>query len=356
MSNAFLDGIRSLANERDISEAELVEAFEQALSVAYRKYKGLEIEVNLRLDSKVKSGVVVDKEVVGEVLEPAAQIALVEALKLNPDVEIGDTVPVQTDPTLFGRIASQSFKQVLNQRMREAELRQVHETFSERINDIMSATVLRREDQNVVLQVNRHEVRLPRREQVQSDDYRANERMKVLIVKIEEGYRGFEVIVSRSHPTLVRRLLELEVPEIAEGLVEIMGISREPGQRTKISVVSRDERIDAVGACVGQRGARIQAIMNELRPEKIDIIPWSEDPIEYIQNALNPAKVQSIHLDHESKTATVSVHESQQSLAIGKQGQNVRLASRLTEWRIDIRSENESGMEEAQGRRRPEGP
>jgi N utilization substance protein A len=355
MSNAFLDGIRSLANERDISETELVEAFEQALSVAYRQYKGLETEVCLRLDSQVKTGVVVDKEIVGEVLEPAAQIALTEALKINPSAQIGDTLPVPTDPTNFGRIASQKFKQVLSQRMREAELRQVHETFSERINDIMSATVLRREEQNVILQINRHEVKLPRREQVQSDDYRSNERLKVLILKIEESHRGFEVIASRSHPTLVRRLLELEVPEVAEGLVEVMGISREPGQRTKLAVVSRDERIDAVGSCVGQRGARIQAIMNELRPEKIDIIPWSEDPVVYIQNALNPAKVQSIHLDDSSKTATVSVHESQQSLAIGKQGQNVRLASRLTEWRIDIRSENQAGSEEAQGRRRPEG-
>jgi N utilization substance protein A len=185
-------------------------------------------------------------------------------------------------------------------------------------------------------------VRLPKREQVPTDDYRPNERLRVYVLKIEESPRGFEVIVSRSHPNLLRKLLEMEVPEIAEHLVEIKAIAREPGQRSKIAVISHDERIDAVGACVGQRGSRIQSLMDELRPEKIDVVPFSTDPQTYIINALSPAKVNSIRLNHEDHSAYVVVPDNQLSLAIGRGGQNVRLAARLTEWKIDIRSEEQA--------------
>ncbi len=349
--------LKQIAVERDIPIEELKDELEQALAIAYKKYKGATGDVTLRLDSSVKSGAVIEKEVVGEVLEPSFQISLQVALKKNPEAQIGDFIAVEVDPIQFGRIAAQTFKQVLSQKIREAEKRQIHDLFSERVGDVVSSTVTRREEGAILLLSNRAEVRMPKREQVGTDDYRPNERFKVYVVKIDEGSRGFEVIVSRSHPNLIRRLLELEVPEVAEGLVEIVNIAREPGQRSKIAVVSHDERVDAVGACVGPRGARIQVLMDELRPEKIDVVPYSEDPKQFIINALSPAKVNSIKFfneeDEEERTAYVVVPDSQLSLAIGRGGQNVRLAARLTRWKIDIRSEVQAAQESSEGT--PEG-
>lgn len=339
----ILKHIEQIAIERDIPVDELRDELEDALAVAYKKYKGVAGEISLRLSSKVKSGAVIEKEVVGEVLEPSLQIALVDAQVKNPDIQVGDFIDIEVDPNLFGRIAAQTFKQVLQQKMREAELRRLHDQFSELVGEVVSGIVTRREDQNVLLQVNnRHEIMVPKREQVPTDDYRANERLRVLVLKIEEDRRGFAVVGSRSHPNLLRKLLEYEVPEVAEGLVEIKSVAREPGQRSKIAVKSNDERIDAVGACVGQRGSRIQVLMDELRPEKIDVVPWSEDAKTFITNALSPAKVNSIKLEEteEERTAYVVVPDSQLSLAIGRGGQNVRLAARLTDWKIDIKSDN----------------
>lgn len=335
--------LKQIANERELPLDELTAELEDALAVAYKKYKNVNGEVTLRLTNKVQSGAVIEKEVVGEVLEPSLQIALTDAQKKRPDVQIGDFVDIEVDPNLFGRIAAQTFKQVLQQKMREAELRRLHDQFSELVGEVVSGIVTRREEQSVLLQVNnRHEIVVPRREQVPTDDYRPNERMRVLVLKIEEDRRGFAVIGSRSHPNLLRKLLEYEVPEIAESIVEIKSVAREPGQRSKIAVQSHDERVDAVGACVGQRGSRIQVLMDELRPEKIDVVPWSEDPKTFIINALSPAKVNSIKLieDGDERTAQVIVPDSQLSLAIGRGGQNVRLAARLTDWKIDIKSDN----------------
>ncbi len=339
----ILQHLQQIATERDIPVEELRTELEEALAVAYKKYKNVTGEIDLRLTDKVKSGAVIEKEVVGEVLEPSLQIALVDAQVKHPEVQIGDFIDVEVDPNLFGRIAAQTFKQVLQQKMREAELRRLHDQFSELVGEVVSGIVTRREDQNVLLQVNnRHEIVVPKREQVPTDDYRANERLRVIVLKIDEDRRGFAVVGSRSHPNLLRKLLEYEVPEIAEGLVEIKSIAREPGQRSKVAVKSNDERIDAVGACVGQRGSRIQVLMDELRPEKIDVVPWHEDQKTFITNALSPAKVNSIRLEEngEDKIAHVVVPDSQLSLAIGRGGQNVRLAARLTEWKIDIRSDN----------------
>lgn len=349
----ILHELQQIAIERDIPIEELKAELETALAVAYKKYKGATGEVTLRLDSSVKSGAVIDKEVVGEVLEPSFQISLEVARKYRPDAQIGEFVAIEVDPIQFGRIAAQTFKQVLQQKLREAELRQIHDNFSELVGDVISGQVTRREENNVLLQVNRMEVKLPKREQVGTEDYRANDRMKVYVLKIEETHRGFEVVVSRSHPNLVRKLLELEVPEISEGIVEIKSVAREPGQRTKIAVFSHDERIDAMGACVGQRGSRIQALMDELRPEKIDVVAYSDDPLTYITNALSPAKVNSIKLDPETKNAYCVVPESQLSLAIGRGGQNVRLAARLTDWKIDIRSEAQAAAENADRKKAP---
>jgi N utilization substance protein A len=235
-------------------------------------------------------------------------VSLDVARKYREDAEIGDFMSFEIDTSTFGRIAAQTFKQVLSQKIREVEQRKVLEQFHDLVGEVVTGTVTRRDESSVLIQVNRTEVELPKREQVNGDDYRANERLRVFVLKLDEGYRGFRVIVSRSHPNLLRKLVELEVPEVAEGVVEIMSVSREPGQRSKIAVLSHDERIDAVGACVGPRGARVQAIMEELRPEKI-------------------------------------VPETQLSLAIGRGGQNVRLAARLTDWKIDIRSDAQAAEE-----------
>lgn len=335
--------LKQIANEREIPLNELTAELEEALAVSYKKYKGVNGEITLRLTNKVKSGAVIEKEVVGEVLEPSLQIALVDAQVKNPDLQIGDFVDIEVDPNTFGRIAAQTFKQVLQQKMREVELRKLHDHFSELVGEVVSGIITRREEQNVLLQVNnRHEIVIPRREQVPTDDYRPNERMRAVVLKIDEDRRGFAVVASRSHPNLLRKLLEYEVPEIAEGIVEVMSVAREPGQRSKIAVISRDERVDAVGACVGQRGSRIQVLMDELRPEKIDVVPYSDDPKTFIINALSPAKVNSITLTENDgeRNAQVIVPDSQLSLAIGRGGQNVRLAARLTDWKIDIRSDN----------------
>lgn len=341
----ILHELKQIATEREIPVEELVIELEQALAVAYKKFTGSSGDASVRLDKTKKSGAVVEKEVVGEVLDYATQIGLEAAKKHNAEVQIGDFVPIEIDTNTFGRIAAQTFKQVLQQKLREAELRKVHDQFSDLIGEVVSGLVARREDSNVMIQVNRHEVQLPKREQVPTDDYRPNERIKVYVLKIEESFRGFNIIVSRSHPNLLRKLVELEVPEVAEGLVEIKSVAREPGQRSKIGVVSHDERIDAVGACVGQRGARIQAIMDELRPEKVDVVPFSDDPKTLITNALSPAKVNTLRLDVENKSAYVVVPDTQLSLAIGRGGQNVRLAARLTDWKIDIRSEAQAAEE-----------
>jgi N utilization substance protein A len=343
----ILEQLKQIAIERELSMDELKDELEQALAVAYKKYKAVQGEVILRLDSSVPSGAVIEKEVVGEVLEPSLQVSIEVAKKYHAEAQIGDFLPLEVDPNTFGRIAAQTFKQVLQQKFREAEMRKLHDQFSDMVGEVMSGIIMRREEGNVLLQVNRLEVVLPKREQVGTDDYRPQERMRVLVLKIEEDRRGFQVIASRSHPNLIRKLLEQEVPEIAEGVVEIMSIAREPGQRSKIAVISHDERIDGVGACVGQRGARIQVLMDELRPEKIDVVPWSEDPKTFIINALSPAKVNTLRLNEEEKSAYVVVPDNQLSLAIGRGGQNVRLAARLTEWKIDIRSEEQANQEKA---------
>lgn len=343
----ILKQLEQIANERELSMDELKIELETALAVAYKKYKAVQGDIVLRLDNSVPSGAVIEKEVVGEVLEPSMQVSIEVAKRYKEDVQIGDFLPLEVDPNTFGRIAAQTFKQVLQQKFREAELRKLHDQFSEMVGEVMSGIVTRREEGNVLLQVNRHEVVLPKREQVGTDDYRPQERLRVLVLKIEEDRRGFQVVASRSHPNLIRKLLEQEVPEISEGVVEIIAIAREPGQRSKIAVTSHDERVDGVGACVGQRGSRIQILMDELRPEKIDVVPFSEDPKTFIINALSPAKVNTIRLNEEEKSAYVTVPDNQLSLAIGRGGQNVRLAARLTEWKIDIRSEEQANQEKA---------
>lgn len=343
----IIQQLNQIATERDIPLEELIKELEEALAVAYKKFVGAPGDVTVKIDPEKGWTASIQKEVVGEVLEPSYQMGVTEARKRNPGAEIGDFIPVDVDPNRFGRIAAQTFKQVLTQKLREAEQRRISDTFSAALNDIVTGTVLRREDPIVYVQVNRAEAELPKWEQVPSEPYRPNDRIRVYVLRVEDSRRGTKVIVSRTHPNLVRKLFELEVPEVEQGIVVIKNVAREPGQRSKVAVVSTDERVDAVGSCVGPRGTRVQAIVEELHDEKIDIVPFSDDAKAYIVNALSPAKVNSIRLDEENRSAYVVVPDTQLSLAIGKGGQNVRLAARLTDWKIDIRSEAQAAAEAA---------
>jgi len=341
----ILQQLNQIAQERDISLEDLLREIEEALASSYKKYVGANGEVSVHIDPKKGWTAFLEKEVVGMVSDPTLQMSITEAKKRKPDAEIGDFVEVEVDPNRFGRIAAATFKQVLTQKLREAETRQIYDVFNEKIGGVVPGTVTRKDGQSVYVQVNRVEAELPKREQVPTEPYRPNDRMRVYVLRVDDQAKRLRVLVSRTHPNLLRKLFELEVPEIEQGVVEIKSVAREPGQRSKVAVLSTDERVDAVGACVGPRGARVQAIVDELYDEKIDIVPYSEDPTTYIMNALSPAKVNKITLNEDEKSAYCIVPDNQLSLAIGKGGQNVRLAARLTEWKIDIRSESQATAE-----------
>lgn len=334
--------LEAIAREREISVPELLSEIEESLATAYQKFIGAKAAVTVHIDPQKGWSALLDKEIVAVVTEPAFQISLEKAREIDPKSVIGDFIQMPVDPNRFGRIAAATFKQTLNQKLREAETRQINEVLREKINDIVQASVSRREGQTVYMQISSIEAELPKREQVPSEAYRLNDRMKVYLLKVEDSGRRARATVSRTHPNLLRKLFETEVPEVNEGLVIIKSVARDPGQRSKIAVASTDVRVDPIGACVGPRGARVQAISDELFDEKIDIVPYSDDPVVYIQNALNPAKVNSIKLNADEKSAYCIVPDNQLSLAIGKGGQNVRLAVRLTEWKIDIRSESQA--------------
>lgn len=338
----ILQQLNQIAQERDLPLEDLKRELEESLAQAYKKFVGAKGDVTVHLDPRKGWTAFLEKEVVGFVTEPSFQIGIAEARKKKPDAEIGDFIPSEVDPNRFGRIAAQTFKQVLSQKLREAEHRHIHEAFHEKMGDVVSGTVTRREGQSVFIQINRVECELPKREQVPTEPYRPNDRLRVYVLRVDDSTKRLRVLVSRTHPNLLRKLFELEVPEIADGIVLIKSVAREPGQRSKIAVSSTDERVDAVGACVGQRGARVQAIVDELYDEKIDVVPYSDDPRTFIINALSPAKVNELKLNEEEKSAYVIVPDGQLSLAIGKGGQNVRLAARLTDWKIDIRSETQA--------------
>lgn len=341
----IMQQLRQIAQERDIPYEELLHEIEEALAVAYKKYVNAVGEVAVHIDPEKGWKCILEKEVVGVVADPSIQMSLADARKRKADTEIGDFVPIEVDPNRFGRIAASTFKQVLSQKLREAEIRQVNDVFQEKIGDVVPGTVSRKDEHSVYVQVNKIETELPRREMVPTEPYRLNDRMRVYVLRVDDSQRRLRVIVSRTHPNLLRKLFELEVPEIATGVVQIKSVAREPGQRSKIAVISTDERVDAVGSCVGPRGTRVQAIVEELYDEKIDIVPFSEESMAYITNALSPAKVNSIKLNEDEKSAYVVVPDNQLSLAIGKGGQNVRLAARLTDWKIDIRSEAQAASE-----------
>ncbi|HWQ13149.1 MAG TPA: transcription termination factor NusA [Roseiflexaceae bacterium] len=342
MKSDFYAAISQIAAERGIPKEAIVEVMEKALVTAYRRTLGNNpppIEVSVKLDPTTgQARVYAEKQVVDEVLDDRFEIEYERARRIKPDVEIGETVIVESTPNDFGRIAAQTAKQVILQGIKEVEREHIYGEYMDREGELVTATVQRIAKGNVILEMGKAEAILPPKEQVDNDRYYHGQRLKVYLMEIRREDRGPRLIASRTHKQLILRLFEMEVPEIYNGTVEIKSIAREPGLRTKVAVAARQEGIDPVGSCVGMRGIRIQNIVNELNGEKIDVVQWSPDPKEFIANALSPAQVVEVQLREEEHTATVIVPDKQLSLAIGKEGQNVRLAAKLTGWRIDIKS------------------
>jgi N utilization substance protein A len=344
MNAELIEALRLLEKERGIDAEVLFEAIEEALVSAYKREFDAKTTDNIRAEVDRQSGemrVFLTKTVVSEVTDGNAEISLEDAKALSEDFELGDMMEFELQPQDFGRLAAQTAKNVINQKLCSAERERIHNEFSSRIGELAAGVVQRKDRREVIVDIGRAEAVLPYNEQVRLDGYNFNQRMRFLILKVDEKKGRPIIYVSRSHPNLVRKLFEQEVPEIAAGVVEVMSIAREAGSRTKIAVASRDSNVDSVGSCVGQRGLRVQAIMDEMMGEKIDIIEWSPDIAEFISNSLNPAKVVRVDTQEEERIARVIVPDHQLSLAIGREGQNARLAARLTGWKIDIKSESQ---------------
>jgi transcription termination/antitermination protein NusA len=342
MKSDFMAAINQVIAEKGISKEVVVGAIEAALVSAYkRNIPGASTQdVVVRLDRETgESRVYVKREVVDVVRDPKLEMTLDEAHRISPGAHLGDVVEEESTPSDFGRIAAQTAKQVILQRLREAERELVFSEFNDREGDIVTGVIQRADARAVVVDLGKAEATLPPTEQVSSETgfYRPGRRMKFYLLEIHRTPKGPQIVVSRSHRNLVRRLLELEVPEIFNGTVEIRAIAREPGSRSKVAVSARQDGVDPVGACVGIRGVRIQNVVNELSGERIDVIEWNADPATFVGKALSPAQVVSVTLNEAEKTATVIVPERQLSLAIGKEGQNARLAAKLTNWRVDIK-------------------
>ena len=338
MSAELFNLLDEIEEEKGISKDVVLDALESALISAYKKNFGAVEDINVKFSDDGDIRIFARKEVVEEVEDRETQISLDDAQKIKGDYKAGDVAEFEVTPDSFGRIAAQTARQVVFQRIREAEREKMVDEYSDRENSIASAIVRKIERRNVMLEIDGAESVLMPNEQVKHDNYRVGERYKVFVVEVADSIKGVHLVVSRSHPGLVRCLFELEVPEIAQGIIEFKGISREAGSRSKIAVASTMDNVDPVGTCIGPKGMRVQNVIDELRGEKIDIIRYSDDPAEYVSNALSPADVVSIEVFPENKMCKVVVPESQLSLAIGKEGQNVRLAARLTGWKIDLSS------------------
>lgn len=342
MNAEFMQAFEQLGKEKGIAPEILFDAIEAALISAYKRNFGSAQNVRVSLDRNTgEIHVFARKNVVEEVKDTRLEISLDDAKKLDVRYEVEDVVEQEVTPKNFGRIAAQTAKQVVVQRIREAERGIIYEEFSNRESDIVTGIVQRIEQKNVYIDLGKAESILGTSEQIPGETYRHGDRLKAYIVEVKKTTKGPQILVSRTHPGLLKRLFELEVPEIHDGIVEIKSVAREPGLRSKISVHSRDEDVDPVGACVGHKGMRVQTIVNELRGEKIDIVKWNVDPAKYIANALSPAKVISVDVNEIEKVSKVVVPDYQLSLAIGKEGQNARLAAKLTGWKIDIKSESQ---------------
>ncbi len=343
MKNDFLVAITQLCNERNLPKEVVITAVEQALVSAYKRNFGGGQNISAIIDATTgKVRIFALKTIVDEAHDKRMEITLPEARAYDPMAEIGSSIQIETTPDDFGRIAAQTAKQVILQRIREAERDALYATFAGREGEIILGTVHNVDSQNITINLGKIEAVLPRTEQIPSERYRHGQKIRAYISEVNKTSRGPQVVLSRTHRNMLRRLFEVEVPEIFNGLVEIKSIAREPGARSKIAVAAHQDGVDPVGACVGQRGVRIQAIVNELNGEKIDVVEWSSDVAHFIGNALSPAKVVATTLTEDAngdKVANVVVDDKQLSLAIGKEGQNARLAAKLTGWRIDIKSE-----------------
>ena len=343
----FLETLRELSRERSIDEEILFEAIEQALITAYKRNFGSAQNVRVTLSRDTGHyHVYALKTVVEDTDDEITEISLAQARTIRPEYEVGDVIEIEVTPANFGRVAAQTAKQVVVQRIREAERGMIYEEFQSRESDILTGLVQRVENRNVFIDLGKTEAVLTPAEQIPTETYSHGDRIKAFIVEVKKTNKGPQVVVSRTHPGLLKRLFELEVPEIQEGIVEIKSVAREPGNRSKIAVWSKDESVAPVGSCVGYRGMRVQAIVDELGSEKIDIVKWSEDPAKFIANALSPSKVVSVAVNEAEKVSRVVVPDYQLSLAIGKEGQNARLAAKLTGWKIDIKSESQAADEE----------
>lgn len=342
----MFDALENLSREKGIDKDVLLEALEAALISAYKKNFKSASNVRVELDEETgKMAVFSRKTVVEEVEDHQQEISLDEARETDPNLELDDIIEVEVTPKDFGRIAAQAAKQVVTQRVREAERGVIFSEYVDREEDVMTGIIQRKDSRFIYVNLGKVEAKLAEAEQMPTEEYNIHDRIKVFVTKVENTSKGPQIYISRSHPGLLKRLFEMEVPEIFDGIVEIKSVAREAGDRSKVSVYAADPDVDPVGSCVGQKGQRVQAIVNELKGEKIDIVEWSEDPKVYVSNALSPSQVVEVIVDEEEKATTVIVPDYQLSLAIGKRGQNARLAAKLTGWKIDIKSETEAREE-----------
>ena len=349
MNRELISVIDEIGRQKGIDKTKVIGAIEAALQTAAKKRFGQAENIQVEIDSKTgEISVVSKKTIVESVSNPKAEISLKEARAYDSEAEIGDEIGSLIEMDELGRIAAQTAKQVIFQKVREAEWEAVQKEYSTRQGDLVNGIILGMERRNYLVDLGKTEAILPIQEQIPRETYRRGDRVKAMLLEVRRTPKDVQVILTRSHPQFVSKLFELEVPEVMEKIVEIKAVVREPGDRTKIAVTSREKAVDPVGACVGIKGSRVQAVVRELRGEKIDIITWTSDPRVFIAEALNPATIEKVGVDEEKKSALVVVADSQLSLAIGKNGQNVRLAARLTGWKIDIISATEYEKEKAE--------
>jgi len=342
MKSELMSVIDQIGREKGIEKEKVLAALESALLTAAKKRFGQGDNIQVDIDTDTGEISIVSKKTIAEnVIDVKTEISLEEARKIDGEAEMGDEIGSLIDMDDFGRIAAQAAKQVICQKVREAEWESIEREFSKKEGELVHGVILGQERRNYLVDIGKTEALLPVQEQIPREAHRRGDRVRALLLEVRRTPKDVQVILSRAHPHFVVKLFGLEVPEISEKIVEIKGVVREPGDRTKISVASRDKAVDPVGACVGVKGSRVQAIVRELRGEKIDIIPWTDDPRVFIGEALNPASIEKVGIDEQKKSALVVVADSQLSLAIGKNGQNVRLAAKLTGWKIDIISSTE---------------
>jgi N utilization substance protein A len=342
MKSELMSVIDQIGREKGIEKEKVLAALESALLTAAKKRYGQGDNIQVDIDTDTGEISIVSKKTISEnVVDAKTEISLEEARKIDGEAEMGDEIGSLLNTDDFGRIAAQAAKQVICQKVREAEWESIEREFSKKEGELVHGVILGQERRNYLVDIGKTEALLPVQEQIPRETHRRGDRVRALLLEVRRTPKDVQVILSRAHPHFVVKLFGLEVPEISEKIVEIKGVVREPGDRTKISVASRDKAVDPVGACVGVKGSRVQAIVRELRGEKIDIIPWTDDPRVFIGEALNPASIEKVGIDEQKKSALVVVADSQLSLAIGKNGQNVRLAARLTGWKIDIISSTE---------------